>query len=193
MSKLKRVAAVAIALLLSACGKNEVTAKAPPLISTPLEMSAGSMTAAAGSDAGIESCAKAALARMPGTLLRATLRSTAEGRIWEFAIRRADGQREELLCADSAGTLAEPEARSASEADAGFKAAAKIDATTAQARALAAKPGKIEHMERRLGTEGLARYRIAISDAEGRYQVDIDAVSGELLEVSRELLQIGGV
>ena len=53
--------------------------------------------------------------------------------------------------------------------------------------------GTVEHMERRLGAEGLARYRIAISNDEGRYRVDIDASSGELVEVSRELLQIGGV
>lgn len=192
MSKLKPVAALAIALLSSACSKTEV-ARTPPLISTPLEMSAGSMSTTAASDAGIESCAKAALARMPGTLLRATLRSTTEGRIWEFTIRRAAGKPQELLCADAAGTLAEPEAQSTSEADPGFKAAAKIDVATAEARALEAKPGTVEHMERRLGAEGLARYRIAISNDEGRYRVDIDASSGELVEVSRELLQIGGV
>ncbi len=192
---LKLIIATAAALLISACGKHEAPATdTPPLVAAPLEMNAGSAAAAViGSNAGIESCAKAALARAPGELLQATLKSESEGRVWEFEIRQADGKLFDLECSDSAGTIVETETRVATAADPAFAAIARIDEAAARAKALAAKPGTVERVEFELEADGKASYEFDIKAEDSDYRVEIDAASGEVAESSRELLEIGGI
>ncbi len=188
MSNLKLIAAAAAVLALSACKKNEAPAAAP------LEITAGSSAAAvASSNAGIESCAKAVLAQAPGELLQATLKQETEGRVWEFEIKQADGKLFDIECSDTAGTIVETEVRVATAADPGFAALAKIDEAAAKAKALESKPGTVERVEFELEPDGKASYEFDIKTADGDYRVEIDATSGEVVESSKELLEIGGV
>jgi uncharacterized membrane protein YkoI len=178
---LKPLALAAAALTLAACAKTETPASTAPA------------AAVAASNAGIESCAKAALAQAPGELLQATLKSEPEGRVWEFEIKQADGKLFDIECSDSAGTIVETETRVASAADPAFAAIAKIDEAAARAKALAAKPGTVERVEFELEAEGKASYEYDIKTADGDYRVEVDAASGEVVETSAELLEIGGV
>jgi len=189
MSNLKLIAAAAAVFVLSACNKSE----APPA-PAPLEISAGSSAAAvANSNAGIESCAKAVLAQAPGDLLQATLKQETEGRVWEFEIKQADGKLFDIECSDTAGTIVETEVRVATAADPAFAALAKIDEAAAKAKALESKPGTVERVEFELEPDGKASYEFDIKTDDGDYRVEIDASSGEVVESSKELLEIGGV
>ncbi|WP_273454055.1 PepSY domain-containing protein [Nevskia ramosa] len=188
MSNLKLIAAAAAVLVLTACSKSEAPAAAP------LEITAGSSAAAvASSNAGIESCAKAVLAQAPGDLLQATLKQETEGRVWEFEIKQADGKLFDIECSDTAGTIVETEVRVATAADPAFAALAKIDEAAAKAKALESKPGTVERVEFELEPDGKASYEFDIKTADGDYRVEVDASSGEIVESSKELLEIGGV
>lgn len=195
MSNPYRLAAgVAALLLVAACHKqDEEAATTPQLVAAPLTMTVGAGLASLnGSDAGIESCATAALAQAPGKLLRARLKSEPDGRRWAFAIRQADGRRQDIECSDSAGTLVDTEVPVASAADPAFAAIARIDVAAAQAIALETKPGTVASVAFALAGDGLARYAFELATADGAYRIEVDAASGELAEVSRTLLEIGG-
>ncbi|MBA4285689.1 MAG: peptidase [Xanthomonadaceae bacterium] len=187
---LKPTALALAALTLAACAKTEAPAPAAAVSAPAADAPA---TVVANSNAGIESCAKAALAQAPGELLQATLKSEPEGRVWEFEIRQADGKLFDIECSDSAGTIVETETRVASAADPEFAAIAKIDEATARAKALAAKAGTVERVEFELEAEGKASYEYDIKTADGDYRVEVDAASGEVVETSAELLEIGGI
>lgn len=190
MSNLKLIAVAAAALVLSACNKSE----APAAAAASLEISAGSPSAAVvSSNAGIESCAKAVLAQAPGELIQATLKQEPEGRVWEFEVKQADGKLFDIECSDSAGTIVETETRVATAADPAFAAIAKIDEAAARVKALEAKAGTVERVEFELEPDGKASYEYDIKTAEGDYRVEVDAASGEVVETSSELLEIGGV
>lgn len=193
MSSPRLLFAVVLALTASACKQEDAAAKAR-LVSLPLEMTAGSATAAVTqSDAGIESCAKAALARVPGDLLQATLNSETTGRIWAFEIRQADGRRVGLECSDSAGTVVEADRLAASASDPAFASIATVDEKTARAHAVDTKPGRIERVAYKLGRAQQAIYAIDVLTDDGTIRIDIDAASGELIRTSRELLRIGSL
>lgn len=185
---LKPIALAVAALTLAACAKTEAPAAAPAVVAE-----APPAAAVPNSNAGIESCAKAVLAQAPGELLQATLKQEAEGRVWEFEVKQADGKLFDIECSDSAGTIVETETRVASAADPAFAAIAKIDEATAQAKALAAKPGTVERVEFELEPDGKASYEYDIKTTDGDYRVEVDAASGEVVETSSELLEIGGV
>ena len=187
MSNLKLIAAIAV-VVLSACSKTE----AP--VGASQEIAAGSPAAAvANSNAGIESCAKAVLAQTPGELLQATLKQETEGRVWEFEVKQADGKLLDIECSDTAGTIVESEGRVETAADPAFAAIAKIDEAAARVKALESKPGTVERVEFELEPDGKASYEYDIKTADGDYRVEVDATSGEIVESSKELLEIGGV
>lgn len=133
------------------------------------------------------------LAQAPGELLQATLKNEPEGRVWEFEVRQADGKLFDIECSDSAGTIVETEVRVATAADPAFAALARIDEAAAKVKALESKPGAVERVEFELEPDGRASYEFDIKTADGDYRVEIDATSGEVVESSKELLEIGGV
>lgn len=184
---LKPIALVAAALTLAACAKTEAPAAAPAVVAE------APAAAVASSNAGIESCAKAVLAQAAGELSQATLKQEAEGRVWEFEVKQADGKLFDIECSDSAGTIVETETRVASAADPAFAALAKIDEAAARVKALEGKPGTVERVEFELEPDGKASYEYDIKTAEGDYRVEVDAASGEIVETSQELLEIGGI
>lgn len=167
---------------MSACNKKEV----PPelqLTTAPLEITAGPASAAvASSDAGIESCAKAVLARAPGELLQATLKSETAGRVWEFKVKQADGKLFDIECSDSTGTIVETEVRVTTAADPAFAALAalaRIDEAAAKVKALEAKPGSVERVEFELEPDGKASCEFDIKTTDDDYRVEIDATAAK--------------
>ncbi len=186
----KTLALTVAALALAACAKTETPAPAATVAAPAPEAPA---TVVANSNAGIESCAKAALAQAPGELTQATLKQEPEGRVWEFEIKQADGKLFDIECSDSAGTIVESETRVASAADPAFAAIAKVDEAAARTKALEAKAGTVERVEFELEADGKASYEYDIKTADGDYRIEVDAVSGEVVESSSELLEIGGV
>lgn len=187
---LKPIALALAALTLAACAKTEAPAPAAAVTAPAADAPA---VAVANSNAGIESCAKAALAQAPGELTQATLKQEPDGRVWEFEIKQADGKLFDIECSDSAGTIVESETRVASAADPAFTAIAKVDEAAARTKALEAKAGTVERVEFELEADGKASYEYDIKTADGDYRIEVDAASGEVVESSSELLEIGGV
>ena len=186
------ITVAAIVLTVSACSKTSEAPPERPLVNLPLEISVGSGAEVIdNSDAGIESCAKAALAKVPGELLRASLQSRTEGRYWEFEVRRDDGRRALLDCSDRAGTVADAGFMVATARDPAFAKAASVDEATARQRALTARPGDIEQIHYQLMPDGKARYRLQIRSGQDLHQVWVDAADAEVIGRERELLRIG--
>lgn len=142
---------------------------------------------------GIEACAAAARASVPGRLQQVGLKSGEAGRIWEFEVRSADGALHDVACTDGDRRIVATERRLPSHHPAPFAASARIDAEKAGEIALQARPGTIESFHHQLRQDGQPLYRFAIRGSDGEYQVKVDAVSGEVVELAAQLLDIGAL
>lgn len=80
-----------------------------------------------------------------------------------------------------------PRARAAAYTGEALAGEARISIQTAQAKALAARPGDVadRELEREKGGSGL-RYSFDIKTAKGTYEVGIDAKTGKVLENAKE-------
>lgn len=154
-----------------------------------------SMTSAMAADTHkgrLETCLKAALKKHPGEVL--TLEAEIEkGRpIYEFDIKGADGKEWEVECDAKSGKLTEEELEVADGEDPAFKSKAKVSLEDAKKAALARRPGEIVEIEYSIESDGTPSYEFDIKAADGtEWEVEVDAVTGKVLEEEREIYQIG--
>ena len=141
--------------------------------------------------AGVDVCARAALAKHPGTILQAVLKQERGALVWELEIRQADNKLVDVECSGATGRLVEHESRVVSGDDAAFKSKAKVTEDQARQTALKAHPGEIERVEYEIEADGRASYEFDIKTDKGDMRVEVDAESGKVTEVSREILEIG--
>jgi len=140
----------------------------------------------------METCMHAALARHPGRVV--TLEAEVEkGRaIYEFDIQGFDGKEWEIECDAKSGKLIEEEYEVANADDPAFKARAKVSLEDAKKTALARHPGDIFEIEYSIESDGTPSYELDIKTADGtEWEVEVDAVTGKILEEEREIYQIG--
>ena len=138
----------------------------------------------------MEACMKAALTKHPGKVI--SLESEVEkGKpIYEFDIQGADGKEWEVECDAATGKITEEEEEVASASDPAFKG--KITLEDAQKAALAAKPGKIVETEFNVESDGTSSFEFDIVGDDGvEWEVEVDAMTGKIIEVERETYQIG--
>ena len=140
---------------------------------------------------GVDVCARAALAKHPGTILQAVLKQEKGAMVWELEIREADNKLVDVECSGATGKLVEHESRVASADDPAFKAKAKVSEEQARQTALKAHPGEVEHVNYEIESDGRVSYEFDIKTDKGDMRVEVDAESGRITEVSRELLEIG--
>ncbi len=118
---------------------------------------------------------------------------TEEGvETYEIEIHDKDGAEWELMCDISNGDIYEVEREVESASDPLFKKHMKVDEETAGKTALELYPGKIVHTEYEIEANGDATYEFDIADRPGTtYKIEVDAGSGEIIEVNIEKWDIG--
>ena len=111
---------------------------------------------------------------------------------YEIEIHDKNGVEWELMCDISTGNIYEIEREVESASDPLFKKNMKVNEEAAAKTALALYPGKIVHTEYEIEANGASSYEFDIFDRPGvTYKVEVDAATGEVVEVSIEKWDIG--
>jgi uncharacterized membrane protein YkoI len=145
------------------------------------------------SHGGLEACLKAVSAVKPGRYVKVEYLSlTDEGQAaYEVEVRDRNGREWEFECSARSAQLIEIE-QEVEAGDAAFTAKAKVSADAAKATATALYAGTVEEFEYELEADGTPVYEIDIADAGGtEFKVEVDAISGEIVEVQIEGWEIG--
>lgn len=118
---------------------------------------------------------------------------TARGtKTYEIEIHDKNGVEWELMCDISTGTIYEIEREVKSTSDPLFKKNMKVSEEAAGKAALALYPGRIVHTEYEIETNGASSYEFDIFEKPGvTYKVEVNAATGEIVEVSIEKWDIG--
>ncbi len=140
---------------------------------------------------GLEACLPAVLAKHPGEALQAVLKAEGKEAVWEIEVEAAGGKFFDVECSGKTGKIIEVEERVASADAAGFKDKAKVSEAAARATVLAKYPGEVERVEFEIESDGKVSYEYDVKTKAGDMRVEVDAVSGEIVEASKELLEVG--
>ena len=136
-------------------------------------------------------CVKAALSKHDGKIVKVELKSEGKKAVYEFDIESADGTAWDVECDVKSSKIIETEQEVKAD-DAKFKAIAKVSEGDAKATALAAHPGTVVETEYELESDGTASYEFDILEADKEeIKVEVDAVTGKIVEVDYEVYQIG--
>lgn len=142
----------------------------------------------------IETCLVAASAVKTGDYLKVEYLAVSPRGVptYEIEIRGTDGREWELSCDALTGTIYEIEQEAAGDSDPRFREQAKVSEEAARTKALSIYPGTVEEVEYELESNGDASYEIDIVSADGtEFKVEVDAATGDIIEVSVEAWEIG--
>jgi len=143
---------------------------------------------------GLHKCLKAASNIKEGYYQKLEyLTMTEKGvKTYEIEIKDANGVEWELMCDIRRGEIYEIEREVDSASDPLFKRHMKVDKETASKTALELYPGKLVHTEYEIESNGSASYEFDIYVKPGvTYKVEVDAATGEIIEVNIEAWDIG--
>ena len=136
-------------------------------------------------------CVKAALSKHDGKIVKVELKSENKKPVYEFDIESADGTAWDVECDVKTSKIIEIEQEVKAD-DAKFKAIAKVSEADAKATALAAHPGTVVETEYEIELDGKASYEFDILEADKEeIKVEVDAVTGKIVEVDYEVYQVG--
>ena len=140
----------------------------------------------------MERCMKVALAKYPGTVETMEMELSNGKPHYEFDIRGNDGKEYEVEVSALTGKIIEVETEVEDANDATFQEKAKVSHADAEAAALAAFPGQVVETEYSIESDGNPSYEFDIVTANGKeIEVEVDAVTGKVLEHETEVYQIG--
>lgn len=142
----------------------------------------------------IETCLVAASAVKAGDYLKVEYLAVSPRGVptYEIEVLGTDGREWELMCDALTGTIYEIEQEAAGSSDPLFQERAKVSEEEARATALNIYPGTIEEVEYELESNGDPSYEIDLVSADGtEFKIEVDAVTGEIVEVSVEAWEIG--
>ena len=142
----------------------------------------------------LNACLKAASAIKDGYYAKVEYLSMTQKGVetYEIEIHDKNGTEWELMCDSTTGTIYEVEREVNSPDDPLFKKRMKVDREAAGKAALELYPGKLVHTEYEIEANGAASYEFDIYDRPGTtYKVEVDASSGEIVEVAIEKWDIG--
>lgn len=154
-----------------------------------------SLTAAAPVERGarpFEDCLGAALERKAGRVIKVEFKTVDARKAYEFDIMDRGGKAWDVECNADTAAIVSVEREVDSVADPLFAARARI--TESQARRILAQqyPGEIEEVEYEIEESGSASFEFDVAAGDGtQTKVEIDAATGEIIEVDRELWQVG--
>ena len=139
----------------------------------------------------VETWLKAALAKYPGQVLSLEAEIENGKPIYEFDIKGKDGKEWEVECDAKTGKLTEVE-EEVDIKDPRFASKAKVSLEEAKKTALTAYPGEIIESETSIEADGSVSYEFDIKTKDGKeIEVEVDAVTGKIIEVEEEVYQIG--
>lgn len=112
--------------------------------------------------------------------------------VYEIEIHDKNGVEWELMCDISTGSIYEIEREVTSASDPLFKKNMKVNEAAAKKAALALYPGRVVHTEYEIEANGASSYEFDIFERPGvTYKIEVDAATGEVVEVSIEKWDIG--
>lgn len=139
----------------------------------------------------VETCLKAALAKYPGQVLSLEAEIENGKPIYEFDIKAKDGKEWEVECDAKTGKLTEAE-EEVDAKDQRFASKAKVTFDEAKKTALTAYPGEVIESETSIESDGSISYEFDIKTKDGKeMEVEVDAVTGKIIETEEEVYQIG--
>jgi uncharacterized membrane protein YkoI len=136
-------------------------------------------------------CTKAALEKHDGKIVKLEMKTEQKKAMYEFDIESADGTSWDVECRIKTGKITEVEQEVAKD-DVKFTSVAKVSEADALKTALAAHPGTVAETEYEIEPDGKVSYEFDITEADGEeIKIEVDAVTGEIVETSYEVYQIG--
>jgi uncharacterized membrane protein YkoI len=139
----------------------------------------------------VETCLKAALAKYPGQVLSLEAEIENGKPIYEFDIKGKDGKEWEVECDAKTGKITEAE-EEVDMKDPRFASKAKVTFEEAKKTALTAYPGEVIESETSIESDGSISYEFDIKTKDGKeMEIEVDAVSGKIIETEEEVYQIG--
>ena len=139
----------------------------------------------------IDKCYMNAVEKYPGHVLSMESEIEKDRLIYEFDIMTKDGKEVEVECDAQNHTLHDFEVEY-KKGDKAFTEAAKISESEAEKIALKKYNGKIVDREYSMENANPAyEFDIYVAKKGHEYEVEVDAVTGEILEVEMELYDIG--
>ena len=142
----------------------------------------------------LEQCLEAASKIKAGDFVKVEFLSPSpEGApTYEIEVRDAAGQEWEFMCDATSGHIYEIEQEVDSSTHQLFSKSMKVSEENARARVLELYPGEIKEIEYEIESTGRASYEFDVEGPNGvEFKVEVDAASGEVVEVSVERWQIG--
>lgn len=139
-----------------------------------------------------EQCRKRALQLRPGQIVKVEFKIEYDMQVYEFDIRDQNNQDWEIECAAATGEIVEIEEEVYGVSAPRFAEQMTIGYNEAKQKALALYPGEMLEMEYEIEEDGVPVYEFDIQQANGEIiKIEINAMSGEPHDLSRELWQIG--
>lgn len=139
----------------------------------------------------METCLKAAQAKHPGDVISLEAEIEKGKPTYEFDIKGKDGKEWEVECDAKTGKLIEEE-EEVDAKDPRFTSKAKVSFEDAKKTALAAHPGEVIESETSIESDGSVSYEFDIKGKDGKeWEVEVDAVTGKIIEEEVEAYQIG--
>ena len=140
----------------------------------------------------METCLGAALAMHPGDVVEVEL--TIENGVphYEFEIETADGRETEVECDAMTGKIVEVEWENDNMDLDAFLENAKVSPAQAREAALQRVPGRIDDMDLETTSTGIMSYEFEVITPDGKeMDVEVDAMTGKVLEVESDVYEIG--
>lgn len=140
----------------------------------------------------MEDCLAAALKNRPGEVKELEFGLEDGVPHYEFEIITADGRETEVECDAMTGQIVEVEWENENMDLDAFLAKAKVSPSQARRIALQRVPGKIVKMDLETNTAGVMSYEFEVMARDGtNLDVEVDANTGRVIEVERDLYEIG--
>lgn len=140
----------------------------------------------------LEDCFIKATKQHNGTVLSVEAEISNKRPIYEFDIKLPNGKIIEVECDAKTSKLGEIEWEVYDELQPGFKEKAKLSLEEAKQIVLKKYPGSIVEIEFSIEADGNPAYEFDIKMSDGKeYEIEISAITGEILNVEQEVYQIG--
>lgn len=143
-------------------------------------------------DSGIDNCMAAVQKQQTGDAIKLEKLKVDDKTIYEIEVKDEKGMEHEFMCDAKTGNIIEKETEAQSVNDEAFKKLAKVTEEDAKATALKAHAGKITEVEYEIEDNGNPSYEFDIIDDKGvETKVEVDAISGKIIETATEVWEIG--
>jgi uncharacterized membrane protein YkoI len=142
----------------------------------------------------MEECLSVALERYPGKVKEIEFGLEDGVPHYEFEILTADGLETEVECSAMTGAIVEVEWENENMDLDAFLAQSRVSPAQARKIALRRVPGKVTKMDLETNSMGQMSYEFEIRTRDGEdVDVEIDAMSGNVMEVETEIYEVGDV